>query len=108
MREGDDALIARATIVADIPAALTEAGDLLQPIANGTITRNQVALLADLLAGEALRPHGDITVFKSVGHAAEDLVVAELLLERLGLIRDPAVAPAQTARSPFRGSPDHD
>jgi ornithine cyclodeaminase len=85
MREADDALIARAAIVADTAAALEEAGDLLQPIANGVIDAGDVILLADLLAGKRLR-QGDITLFKSVGHAAEDLVVTELLLERLGLV----------------------
>ncbi len=28
---------------------------------------------------------GDITLFKSVGHATQDLVVTELLLDRLGI-----------------------
>jgi ornithine cyclodeaminase len=94
MREADDALMARATIVTDTQAALAEAGDLVQPIANGTIDRDQVFLLAELLAGRAPVSPGDITVFKSVGHAAEDLVVAELLLGRLGLIRHPTLPPS--------------
>jgi ornithine cyclodeaminase len=84
MREADDALMARAVIVADTPAALSEAGDLVQPIASGVIARDDVLLLADILTGEV--PVGDVTVFKSVGHAAEDLVVMELLLARLGLL----------------------
>jgi ornithine cyclodeaminase len=83
MREADDALMARAVIVADTPAALSEAGDLVQPISSGIITRDDVLLLADVLAGEV--PVGEVTLFKSVGHAAEDLVVMELLLARLGL-----------------------
>lgn len=86
MREGDDALVSRATIVADTPAALVEAGDLVQPIARGVIDRDQVLLLSELLAGKLPAPQGDITMFKSVGHAGEDLVVTELLLKRLGLI----------------------
>ena len=95
MREGDDALMARAAIVTDTPTALSEAGDLLQPIANGAITANDVLLLGDILAGRAKVPAKELTVFKSVGHAAEDLVVAELLLTRLGL---PGAYSLKTAR----------
>jgi ornithine cyclodeaminase len=99
MREADDALMARATIVADTPAALEEAGDLLHPIANGTIRAGHVLLLSDLLKGTASMGAGDLTVFKSVGHAAEDLVITELLLERLGLIAGPSASPAQEPRT---------
>jgi ornithine cyclodeaminase len=99
MREADDALMARATIVADTPAALDEAGDLLQPIGNGTIEADQVLLLSDILQGKAWTCAGDLTVFKSVGHAAEDLVITELLLERLGLIAGPPASPAQEPRT---------
>jgi ornithine cyclodeaminase len=94
MREGDDALMARAAIVADTPAALAEAGDLVQPIGNGTIRRESVLLLSDILSGRVAAPRGEVTVFKSVGHAAEDLTVAELLLSRLGLIDGSMIAPA--------------
>ena len=85
MREADDALMARAAIVTDTPAALTEAGDLAQPIARGIMTRDRVLLLGDILAGHVAAPRNEVTVFKAVGHAAEDLVVMELLLERMGL-----------------------
>lgn len=83
MREADDEVLRRATIVADTPVALTEAGDLVQPLERGVIARDAVLLLADLLRQPALPLRGDITLFKSVGHAAVDLVAVELLLERL-------------------------
>jgi ornithine cyclodeaminase len=86
MREADDAVVRRATIVADTPAALTEAGDLVQPMAQGLIARDSVLMLADLLDQPGPLAGGDITLFKSVGHAAEDLVVVELLLERLAAL----------------------
>jgi ornithine cyclodeaminase len=92
MRESDDAVMARATIVADTPAALGEAGDLLQPVGNGTIRVEDVLLLSDILKGRAAARVGDLTVFKSVGHAAEDLVITELLLERLGLAAGSAIS----------------
>ena len=86
MREADDEQMARAAIVADTPAALTEAGDLAQPIARAIVARDRVLLLGDILAGHVAVPRKGVSVFKSVGHAAEDLVVMELLLERLGLL----------------------
>ena len=85
MREVDDSLIARAAIVADTAAALSEAGDLAQPLAAGIIAPDQVLLLSDILSGIVPAPQAELTLFKSVGHAAEDLVVLELLLTRLAL-----------------------
>jgi ornithine cyclodeaminase len=95
MREADDTLLARAGLVADTAAALSEAGDLVQPIAAGAVARASVILLADILAGYAPVPRGEVTVFKSVGHAAEDLVVMELLLARLGLLANAGNATAK-------------
>lgn len=87
MRESDDALIARATVFVDTFAgALAEAGDLVQPIANGTITREHVrAELADLARGRhaGRRDAAEITLFKSVGTALEDLCAARLVVARV-------------------------
>ena len=84
MREADDAAIARSRVVVDTYAgALAEGGDLVQPLASGAITRAQVvAELAELLRGEKqcrLSP-ADITCFKSVGAAVEDLAAALLVV----------------------------
>jgi len=83
MREADDAAVARARIVVDTYAgALAEAGDLTQPLERGLITRDSViAELAELVTG---RRYGrtdaaQITLFKSVGTALEDLCAAELV-----------------------------
>jgi alanine dehydrogenase len=86
MREADDAALVRARIVVDTYAgALAEAGDLVQPIGTGVIAREQVlAELAELLRCEKrarLMP-GDITLFKSVGTALEDLAAAQLVVQR--------------------------
>lgn len=84
MREADDVAIARARIVVDTYAgALAEAGDLVQPIETGVIAREQVlAELAEVLRGEkrARLAPGDITLFKSVGTALEDLAAARLVV----------------------------
>ncbi len=84
MREADDDAVAGARIVVDTYAgALAEAGDLTQPLARGRIARAQVgADLAELLRGE--RPGrstaAEVTLFKSVGTALEDLAAAELVV----------------------------
>jgi ornithine cyclodeaminase len=83
MREADDAAVARARIVVDTYAgALAEAGDLIVPLERGVIERSQiVAELAELVRGErAGRTDADqVTLFKSVGTALEDLAAAELV-----------------------------
>ncbi|PWS37980.1 ornithine cyclodeaminase family protein [Falsiroseomonas bella] len=82
MRESDGALLARATLVVDTRAgALAEAGDLVQAIAEGAITEAAVAAdLAELCRGAhpGRTRAEEITVFKSVGWAGEDLAAAVL------------------------------
>jgi len=78
-RELDDAAVTRAKVVVEHrDAALEEAGDLLIPIENGVITRDHiVADLFEVVRGAAVRTaRDDVTVFKSVGVAFEDLAVA--------------------------------
>jgi ornithine cyclodeaminase/alanine dehydrogenase-like protein (mu-crystallin family) len=85
-RELDDAVIERARIVVETrEAALAEAGDLLVPIAAGVIHESDiVADLAEVVAGaDVRRGSEDVTVFKSVGVAFEDLVVARAAFERV-------------------------
>lgn len=84
MREVDDHAVTRSRVVVDTYAgALAEAGDLLGPLARGAIGRAQiVAELAELVRGErAGRTRAaEITLFKSVGSALEDLAAAELVV----------------------------
>ncbi len=86
MREADDTAMARARIVVDTyGGALTEAGDLVQPLASHVIERADIlADLGEVLRGtrEVRRHARDITCFKSVGHALEDLAAATLALSR--------------------------
>ncbi|MGQ7817032.1 ornithine cyclodeaminase family protein [Metapseudomonas furukawaii] len=87
MRETDSAAVARSRIVVDTRAgALEEAGDLLCAIAEGAITEQSIHFeLTDLLHGRGHRQtNSEITLFKSVGHAQEDLVAARLVLAAAG------------------------
>jgi ornithine cyclodeaminase len=84
-RELDAALLAPATLVVeDRDAALSEAGDLVIAIAEGALGVSDIdADLREVVAGRAGRPDPTaITVFKSVGLAFEDLVIARAALRR--------------------------
>ncbi|HXF56097.1 MAG TPA: ornithine cyclodeaminase family protein [Actinomycetota bacterium] len=86
MREVDEALVRRARVVVETrEAALAEAGDLLVPLRAGVIGEDHVvADLAEVVRGKAVRTApDDVTLFKSVGVAFEDLVVAGAAYERL-------------------------
>jgi ornithine cyclodeaminase len=84
MRESDDEAVSRARVYVDTRAgALKEGGDIVQPLANGTIGEAQViGDFYELTRGQQTgRTAGDkvsITLFKSVGAALEDLAAAEL------------------------------
>lgn len=82
MRESDGALLARATVAVDTRAgALAEAGDLVQAIREGAIAEGHVAAeLAELCRGDhpGRTRAEEVTVFKSVGWAGEDLAAAAL------------------------------
>ena len=84
MRESDDDLIARARVVVDVETTLKEAGDIASPLAAGRIAAASIVTLADVL--ERRKPGRlspvDVTVFKSAGHALEDMAAAELVFAR--------------------------
>jgi ornithine cyclodeaminase len=87
MREADDATLARAAAVwtDTLDAALHEGGDLVQALASGALARETIrGGLADLCRAPAppARSEDDITVYKSVGAAIEDLAAAHLCLSR--------------------------
>jgi len=82
-REVDDVTVQRSRVVVDTyTAALDEAGDILIPLNKGLITREHIwADLHELLSGKkAVRTNAEeVTLFKSVGIAIEDLATAELI-----------------------------
>lgn len=87
MREMDDQCLLRAMLFVDnTESALRETGDLAMPLAEGVI--NKSAVNADLFAlcrGEYVveRERSAITIFKSVGHALEDLAAANLVAKNV-------------------------
>ena len=76
-RESDDEAVSRARVYVDTRAGATkEAGDIVQAIASGALTpEGIVADLFELARGEkrGRRSPDEITLFKSVGAALEDL-----------------------------------
>lgn len=85
MRECDDAAVARARVYVDTrEGALAEAGDILQAIAAGAFAAADIAGdLRELVTGARAGRTSDaeITLFKSVGAASEDLAAAILAYE---------------------------
>jgi ornithine cyclodeaminase/alanine dehydrogenase-like protein (mu-crystallin family) len=82
-REVDDTAVKRARVVVDTyDGAMQEAGDLLMPIRSGAISQSHIgADLHEIASGkrQGRLHHDDITLFKSVGCAVEDLVTAHLV-----------------------------
>lgn len=87
MRESDDDAVLRARIYVDTRAGATkEAGDIVQPLRTGTIIYDDiVGDLAELVRGEARgrQDAEEITLFKSVGAALEDLAAGMAVYEKV-------------------------
>lgn len=81
MREADDEAIRRGRVYVDTRAGATkEAGDIVQPLATGVLAADGiVGDLHDLARGQVSgrRSADEITLFKSVGAALEDLAAGE-------------------------------
>jgi len=85
MQEVDEALVGRARIFVDErAAALAEAGDLIVPLGKGLITADGWTELGEVALGT--RPGrgapDEVTFFKSVGSASQDLAVGALAVEQ--------------------------
>jgi thiomorpholine-carboxylate dehydrogenase len=77
-RELDPALVARARLIVDSRvAALKEAGDVVMGIAEGRWTEDHIS--AELGELPSRRDDREITVFKSLGLAVEDVFAAQLI-----------------------------
>ena len=85
-------------------AALAEGGDIVQALASGAIAPSGIAAdLADLARGAhpGRTRDDEITVFKSVGFALEDLAAAEAVFDADALT---ACAPAQRGAGSLRAT----
>ena len=86
MRETDDAVMRRARVFVDTRAgAAKEGGDIAQAVAAGALSLDDIAGdLFELTRGErsGRRYYDQVTLFKSVGTALEDLAAAQLVCER--------------------------
>jgi len=85
MREVDGAAIARARIVVDSREAATkEAGELIRAVADGLTGPEDWAELGEIVSG--VRPgresDSQLTFFKSVGLAVQDMAAAALAFDR--------------------------
>ncbi|UWY27400.1 ornithine cyclodeaminase family protein [Flavobacterium sp. TR2] len=85
MREADDEAVLKSSLFLDTyQGGLKESGDILIPLTNGIITKETIK--ADLFelcsnAKQGRTSDAEITYFKSVGHALEDLVAAGYFYE---------------------------
>jgi ornithine cyclodeaminase len=86
MRESDDDAIRRARVYVDTRAGATkEAGDIVQPLASGVLAADDiVADLHELTRGQkpGRGTDDEITLFKSVGAALEDLAAGVEVFKR--------------------------
>jgi ornithine cyclodeaminase len=81
MREADDETVRRASVYVDTLEATHEAGDLVQPIHNGSFSEDQIRASLDQLCrndGPARTSREEITYFKAVGTALADLAAAKM------------------------------
>jgi len=88
MREADNDVIASSNIYVDtFDGALYEAGDILQPIDQGIITKNDVKddLFSMVIGTFTPDRTKSNTLFKSVGTALEDLIAAKLAYKKTNL-----------------------
>jgi ornithine cyclodeaminase len=80
LRETNDALAARATVVVESRAsALREAGDVILAIEAGATSPDELVTLAELVRGDARPDPARPRFFKSTGMSWEDAVIAATL-----------------------------
>jgi ornithine cyclodeaminase/alanine dehydrogenase-like protein (mu-crystallin family) len=86
LREMDPALVARASLFVDSrAAAIVEAGDIVLGVSEGRFTEDHIrAELGEVADGRApgRRSAKEVTIFKSLGLAVEDVAAADLAYRR--------------------------
>ena len=87
MQEMDPVILTRASKIYfdSVDAVLSEAGDILIPLEDGTITKEDfTGDLGDVLLGKVVARENDeeIIVFKTVGIGTQDLVTAKKIYDK--------------------------
>ena len=85
MREADDETISKSNIYVDTYDGLNESGDIAIPLKTGVLREEEIkANLFELTSGKkgGRMDTDELTVFKSVGHALEDLAAANYYFEK--------------------------
>jgi ornithine cyclodeaminase len=87
MRELPSGLLGQAQVIVidQLDAALAEAGEIVAALQDGSIRREDLVEMGPFLSGPPVSSEvrGGVTVFKSVGVAAQDWSVCELAVQRL-------------------------
>lgn len=99
MRETDDTAIRRCSVFIDTKGARIEAGDIAAPLASGALQPGDIQ--GDLYAlARGMHPgrmsESELTLFKSVGAAEEDLAAAILAYEHVCCINPTETGPRRT------------
>jgi ornithine cyclodeaminase len=86
MQEVDEETILRSRIFVDsIEACLEEAGDLIIPLKKGLIRKGDIqGELGEIVSGKKAgrKTSQEITYFKSVGNAVQDISVAQAVFQK--------------------------
>ncbi|MHA1561534.1 MAG: ornithine cyclodeaminase family protein, partial [Promethearchaeota archaeon] len=85
-RELDEIIVKKANLLTAgmASACLAEAGDYIMPINEGIISSEDIISIGDIINGKisGRKSPSEITIFKSVGIAAQDVAVAKLVYDR--------------------------
>ncbi|KAG6553672.1 hypothetical protein Mapa_004586 [Marchantia paleacea] len=98
MRECDDEAVKLSRVYVDAAAAVLESGELSGPISRGVVSKAHIlGDLADLVRSDVVgrQSPDDVTLFKSVGCALEDLAAAKLVYE-IALSSSSSSSPSST------------
>lgn len=86
MREADDRCVQRSTVFIDTyEAGMKESGDIAIPLKKGILSEEDIQSdIQGLTSGThpGRKSEDEITLFKSVGHASEDLIAASYFYDR--------------------------
>ncbi|AHV91038.1 ornithine cyclodeaminase family protein [Bordetella holmesii] len=102
MMEADPACFAGTSVYVDTDEAPTKSGDLLEAFKAGTLRMPDIrGTLFDLVRGQVSgrSEDGQITVFKAVGSALEDLALAALVYEAYAAEPELVMSQARTAET---------